>query len=523
MEKEISAIKNKVFDKHFTLRQQVGLFGAIPVFVITLWLISLDTNININAQYVLAISVLMAWCWITEALPIPATALIPMALFPILGVQKAKEVGSAYGDSNIFLFMGGFFLAITMQKWGLHRRLALHIIKIIGTSPRKIILGFMVATAILSMWISNTATTMMMYPIGLAIVLHVSDLEKAEKQENNLNTFRTALMLGIAYAASIGGVGTLIGTPPNIVLVSQLGHIFPDAPEIGFFQWMKIGVPLVILFLPITWFFITRIALPVKRESLPGGGDLINSELEKMGKASTGEKLTLMMFIITALAWIFRQNIEFGFFTLPGWSNILRNASFINDSTVAIFAAIILFAIPVDLKRGQFLLDWANARKIPWGILILFGGGIALAKGFESTGLASWIGLKLQLFANVPTLIMILLVCLMLTFLTEVTSNTAITTLFMPILAAAAVATNIHPLLLMIPASMSASCAFMLPVATPPNAIIFGSGNVTIPQMAKTGFALNLVGAILITVLVYLIAIPVFNLVGGGGLPGWAH
>jgi sodium-dependent dicarboxylate transporter 2/3/5 len=306
------------------------------------------------------------------------------------------------------------------------------------------------------------------------------------------------------------------------VFASQLNQIFPDAPEIGFFQWMKVGVPLVIFFLPLAWLFITRIALPVKKDKLSGGRELIDSEISKLGKASKGEKLTLLMFIMTALGWIFRQDIQFGLFTIPGWSRFLGKTAFVNDSTVAIFAAVLLFVIPVSLKKGQFLLDWDHARRIPWGILILFGGGIALAGGFEVTGLAMWVGSKLELFIHMPTILLILCVCLMLTFLTEVTSNTAISTIFMPILAATAVATKLHPLLLMVPAAMSASCAFMLPVATPPNAIVFASGNVTVPQMARTGFAMNLLGAILITLLVYSVAIPVFHIVIGA-LPKWAY
>lgn len=519
-EKNISQ-DTDISGRTISLRQRIGLLGGIPIFICARWLISFDATLSAGSKHVMAVTLLMAWWWITEAIPIPATALIPLAAFPLMGVQDVREVASAYGDSNIFLFMGGFFLAVTMQKWGLHRRIALHIIRIIGSSPRRIILGFMTATAALSMWISNTATTMMMYPIGLAIVLHVADLEEEERLKESLITFKTALMLGIAYAASIGGIGTLIGTPPNIVFTSQLAQIFPEAPEIGFFQWMKVGVPLVILFLPLVWLFITRVALPVKGD-LPMGRDLIQEEIKKLGCTSRGEKLTLLMFTVTALAWIFRQDIEFGVFTLPGWSRLLNQSSYINDSTVAILSAVLLFIIPVNLKRGQFLLDWESARRIPWGILILFGGGIALAKGCEATGLANWIGMKLELFAHVPTLLMILMVCLMLTFLTEVTSNTAITTIFMPILAATAVVAELHPFLLMVPATISASCAFMLPVATPPNAIVFGSGNVTIPQMAKTGLFINLLGSILITLLVYLIAIPVFG-IARDVLPPWTH
>jgi sodium-dependent dicarboxylate transporter 2/3/5 len=512
----MSEIKHQI-----SLRQKIGLFGGLPIFLLLLFF-PISSTLEPVAQKTLAIAGLMAWWWITEALPIPATSLIPIVAFPLLKIMEGKQVVLSYGDSNIFLFMGGFFLAMAMQKWELHRRIALKIIRFIGLSPRKIILGFMIATAFLSMWISNTASTMMMYPIALAIILQMTTIDGKDIRDLDSTTasFQIALMLGIAYAASIGGIGTKIGTPPNIVFAAAVKSIFPDAPEIGFLQWMIVGFPLVAVFVPISWLFLTRVVLPIRIRSLPGSQEVIDEQIAKLGPMTKGECYVLIIFIVTALAWIFLKNIDLGGFIIPGWTSLLGIDRHVNDATVAIAAALLLFAMPVNLKEGKFLLDWDWAIKIPWGILLLFGGGIALAAGFKSTGLAAWIGQNLGLFSRVPLIVMIMITCFMLTFLTEVTSNTATSTIFMPILAATAMAMGMHPFLLMIPATISASCAFMLPVATPPNAIVFGSGCVTIPQMAKVGLGLNLIGIIIVTTITYLVAIPAFGIVLGT-LPNW--
>ncbi len=510
--------------KPYTFRQKFGLFLGIPLFILVLKIPISDT-LTPAAQNTLAVAVLMAFWWITEALPIPATSLIPIVAFPLLGVAKSSEIVRSYADSNIFLFMGGFFIAMAMQKWGLHRRIALHIIKIIGLGPKKIILGFMVATAFLSMWISNTATTMMMFPIALAVILQVSNFKD---EKNNLlpdsiiQPFQMAMMLGIAYAASIGGIGTIIGTPPNIVFAAQVKSLFPNAPEIEFLQWMMVGIPLVIIFLPISWLILTYVLQPIRIKKFPAGKEVIDEQLEKLGKITRGEKLVAIIFVFTALAWIFRKNIEIGQFVIPGWSNLMGVAKYVNDATVAIFSSLLLFFIPEKIDKKSFLLDWEWAIKIPWGILLLFGGGIALASGFKSTGLAAWVGHQLNAFSGMPLIFLIMLTCIMLTFLTEITSNTATSTIFMPILAATTLAIGLHPFLLMIPATISASCAFMLPVATPPNAIVFGSGYLTIPQMAKNGLLMNLIGVLIVTAVTYLIAIPAFGIVLGH-MPAWVH
>ncbi|MFQ5709047.1 MAG: SLC13 family permease [bacterium] len=509
---------------NYTLRQRIGLYFGLPIFFLIL-VLPRPSGLSVEGYHTLAVAFLMAWWWITEALPIPATALIPLALFPLLGIMNYKEVAPAYGDSNIFLLMGGFFLAVTMQKWGLHKRLALSIVHFIGTSPNRVILGFMIAAAFTSMWISNTSTTLMMYPIGLAVVMHFSSLSVHEGEESAAQAdpnFQKALLLGIAYSASVGGIGTLIGTPPNVIFAGAVASLYPDAPPVEFFQWMLIGVPLVVVYIPIIWLFLTRIIYPSSIRELAGGKQYIAGQLEKLGSVSRGERLTMWVFLGTALAWIFRGDINMGLFTIPGWSNALGISHWVSDATVAIFSSVVMFAIPVYWKEGKFLLDWEWAVKIPWGLLILFGGGIALASGFQSTGLAKWVGSRLSLLTHVPVLVMIMAICFLLAVLTEVTSNTAITTIFMPILAATALAMHTHPFLLMIPATIAASCAFMLPVATPPNAIIFGSGYITIPEMAKTGFLLDLVGVVLITILMYFLAMPIFHIIPNV-LPNWVH
>ena len=507
----------------YSKRQLIGFVIALPLFI-SLLLIDAPEGLAVEGWRVFAVAVLMAILWMTESIPIPVTALLPLILFPFLGVTAFGNVAASYANSNVFLFMGGFFIAISMQKWGLHRRIALYLIWAIGSSPRRIILGFMVATASLSMWISNTATTMLLYPIGLAVILQLVESREGDESGSykSISNFRTALMLGIAYAASIGGISTLVGTPPNIVFVSAFSKLYPEAPEISFFTWFVAGFLLLLLFLPICWIVLTRITFKISNKSSPGGRQVIREELNKLGPMLIQEKLVAVVFSATALAWITRKDVTIGSTTLQGWSSMLDASDFLHDGTVAMLAAIILFCIPVNLKKGKFLLDWESAVKIPWGILILFGGGIALAGGFKSSGLAEWFGSQLSLLGGVPVPIMISITCTTMTFMTELTSNIATTSLFMPILASTAAGIGMHPLLLMIPATISASCAFMLPVATPPNAIIFASGYVSISQMAKTGILLNLIGIVLVTLLTYFVVVPLFE-ISTTSLPAWVH
>jgi sodium-dependent dicarboxylate transporter 2/3/5 len=458
------------------------------------------------AHLVLATTLWMAIWWLSEALPIFATALIPLACFPLGKVTSAAETSSAYMDTNIVLFMGGFFLAMALRKWGLHRRMALTIIAFLGGKLSRLVLGFMVATGFLSMWVSNTATAIMMLPIATAVVSHLKrgGLPKDSR-------FPTVLFLGIAYGASIGGIATLIGTPPNIVFVAQFAALFPDREVIGFGQWMVLAVPFSACFITITWLFLTRIYAYVKQD-FSGAQAIISREREKLGAISRGEKGVAVIFVFTALAWIFRRDLALGALVIPGWANALGVQEHVHDSTVAIIATLLLFSIPIHWKRKEFLLDWESAVRIPWGILLLFGGGIALAQGFQATGLANWFGDSLSVLHGLPVPVLVFLICLTVSFLTELTSNTATSSIFMPILAGTAVTLDIAPELLMIPAAMSASCAFMLPVATPPNAIVFGSDCVTIQQMVRAGLWLNFMGAILITIMIFLLGVPLLGI-----------
>lgn len=488
----------------------IGLFAGVLVFFI-LQSIMHSSEMEAAVRNTAAIAAMMAIWWLTEAIPLAATALLPLVLFPLFKVVSTKQIALSYGESNIFLYLGGFFIAIAMQRHNLHKRIALSIIYFMGTSTRKILFGFMVSTAFLSMWISNTATTMMMLPIGIAIVEQFRTLDKGFSHKGSKN-FGVALMLGIAYAASIGGVGTLIGTPPNLVFSSVFKSMFPELPEIDFIRWMMIGVPVVIVFLPITWFFLAYIGTPLKSYKITDSRGVIYKELSEMGKMSTGEKLTLAVFVLTSLGWIFRKDISFGNLYFPGWAGFLGVSEFVNDATVAMTGALLLFVLPVSLKKLDFVLNWDWARRIPWGILILFGGGLALSKGFQESGLDVWIGNGFKGISINSPLVLILSLCILLTFLTEITSNVATITMFLPILASMSGPLGVNPLAIMIPATISASCAFMMPVATPPNAIVFGSGYFTIQDMAKKGLILNFAGVIIITSIMYLVAFPLLGI-----------
>ena len=472
--------------------KRIGFFGGPVVFAAILLypvLFALPEGMTTEMFSVIAVIALMAIWWITEAIPIPATALLPIALFPTLGVMKSAASTTPYANHLIYLFIGGFFLAAAMEKWNLHKRIALFTIKMIGTGPERVILGFMVATAFLSMWVSNTATAMMMVPVGMAVISQVLSVLKDEGVELNSSKFNfgTALMLGIAYAASIGGVGTIIGTPPNTVLVGVIETQYGQT--IGFAQWMAFGVPLTVIFLALTWFLLVKVMLPPEISSIPGGAELINREYAKLGPMSKEEKLVLAAFVTVAVAWIVR-----GFMT----------TAFIADTTIAMICAVSLFIIPSNFSKGEFLLDWQTAVKIPWGVVILFGGGLALTAGVASVGLAEWFTAQFTLLNGLALAVVIFLVVTAAIFLTEVTSNTATATLLIPAMGAIAVAMGVHPYGLMVAAGVATSYAFMLPVATPPNAVVFGSGQVTIAQMSKVGVWLNFAGIILITVFVLL-------------------
>jgi len=500
--------------KGYTRRQLIGLFLGPLLFILAL-VLPAPAGMEPAAQKMAAITFLMATWWMCESLPIPATSLLPIPLFPALGLLPAAKATTPYANHLIFLFMGGFIIALSMQKWNLHRRIAMNIVKFIGFSPNRIVLGFMVATAALSAFVSNTATTVMMMPIGLAIIAHVIDEGKKEGLDKEIDfspekfTFGLNLMLGIAYAASIGGIATLIGTPPNTVLAGYLNKTYGF--EITFANWLLVGVPLVVIFLPLCWVWLVKFANPMDLKRVPGGKELIDQELKDMGKMNKGERYTAIVFAVTALCWIFIKPV----------SGLFPDPSMVTDSAVAMMGALLLFLIPIDLKKNSFVMDWHWASKMPWGVLILFGGGLALSDGFQATGLAEWIGSQVSLLEGASIFVLIVAVTTLIIFLTELTSNTATAAMVMPILSAVAIGLGQSPLLLTVPAAIAASCAFMLPVATPPNAIVFGSGYVTIPQMVKSGFGLNIIGIVVTVLIVYLISVPLFG-IQFGVVPDWA-
>ncbi len=439
------------------------------------------------ARTVLASSFLMAYLWITEALPIPVTSLFPLVLFPLLGVMKAREASLPYANPNIFLFIGGFFIARAMEVHNLHRRIALNLLRFLGFRPRTLVLSMMIATAFLSMFISNTATTMMMLPIVLSILHGVDD-------EN----FARALLLGVAYAASIGGVGTLIGTPPNLVLAGQLREIFNV--DLSFVAWLRTGLPVVLLFLPFTWWVLTGWLFPVQNRESERERAIIQEAWSRLGAMRMEEKQVLAVFVFVAVLWVFRKDLTLGSWTLPGWAHLLGVQKTVHDATVAILGAVLLFFLPD--RKGNPLLSWEEAVRIPWGIVLLFGGGFSLAHAFQISGLAQWMGTRLHGLGALPYPVLILMVALFTTFLTELTSNTATATVLLPILAAVAEGIHQPPLPVMVAATLAASFAFMLPVATPPNAIVFGSGRLRVSDMARTGLVLNIAGSLLITLVV---------------------
>ena len=473
---------------------------------------------NPPASRLAAVAALMAIWWMTEAIPLFATALMPLALFPLLGILAGREVSPVYINSTIILFIGGFMIALTMEKWRLHRRIALNIIHFVGGGPARIVLGFMVAAAFLSMWISNTATAVMMVPIGLAIVFQVEERlgEKAHK-------FTVGLMLGIAYGCSVGGLTTLVGTPPNLAFARIHELLFPDAPAIAFGQWLVVAFPVGVLMLLAAWTLITQVLYRAPAE-VAVNRDLVARERARLGPISFEERAVLIVFALTALLWVFRVDLNLGAFTLPGWSRLLPWPGLVDDGTVAIAMASLLFFIPArNREQGDARLMGAEIiPRLPWNVVLLIGGGLALATGFQRTGLAQMIGDQFQAAGEVPTFALILMVCLAITFLTELTSNTATTEMILPILAAVALTAGIHPLVLMIPATLSASCAFMMPVATPPNAIAFGSNRLSIAEMARAGIVLNLLGALVIAAVVYSLGLVVFD-IDPSNLPDWAR
>ena len=474
-------------DKVLTNKQRMGLALGPILFFLTINFFH-PNGLSSSANAILASTLWIAVWWITEAIPIAATALLPIVLFPLSGGLELSETTSSYGHKFVFLFLGGFILAIAIEKWNLHKRIALNIINVVGTNIVNIILGFMIATAFLSMWISNTATAVMILPVGIAVVKQLQDNPNTIENENSI--FSKALMLAIAYSASIGGMASLIGTPPNLVLAGVLEKSY--GIELTFSKWFGFGFPISITFLIIAWIYLTKFAFKFKLKEFPGGIAEIKKQLKKLGKISFEEKMVLAVFLITAAAWISRSLFL---------NQIIPS---IDDTMIAIISAIILFILP-SRNKNDSLLGWSDAEKLPWGILLLFGGGMAIALGFETSGLALWLGEQLKLLETIPLIILLFVIIGFVNFLTEITSNLATTAMLLPVLVSLANATGINYNYLLVAGTVAASCAFMLPVATPPNAVVFGSGYLKIKDMLKIGILMNIISIILLTLIVFFI------------------
>ncbi len=466
------------------------LFGFIlgPILFLSILIVSAPEGMSTEAQAVLACTAWVAVWWMTEAIPIAATALIPIIIFPLSGAASVNTTTEAYGHPYIFLFVGGFIIAKAIEQWNLHKRIALNIIYFIGANVSLIILGFMVATAFLSMWISNTATSVMILPIGLAVIRQVENSDQLSP--NHQMVFGKALMIAIAYAASIGGVATLIGTPPNLVLAGIVEESFNIT--ITFEKWLIIGLPFSILMLFICWRYLIQFAFPLRGLKLPGGKSAISSQLSALGKLTYEEKTVAVIFGLTAIAWVTKSFLLEQIFPA------------INDTIIALMGALLLFIIPV--KSGtRALISWEEAVRLPWGVLLLYGGGLAIAAAFQSSGLAAWIGTQVTIIEGLSVFLMVLIIVFLVNFLTELTSNLATTAMLLPILASMAMALNINPFLFLVSATIASSCAFMLPVATPPNAVVFGSGKLEIRDMVRTGIWMNLISIIIVSLLIYFV------------------
>ncbi|GAB5551013.1 MAG: DASS family sodium-coupled anion symporter [Saprospiraceae bacterium] len=480
--------------------KRIGLFLGPIAFLILLFIPN-PAGLNTEAWKVLAIAVFMLIWWITEAVPLAVAALLPLLLLPLLGVQPLGENGypagidqafkmgdasAPYASPIVFLFMGGFMIALAMERWSLHRRIALNIVKITGTNADGIVLGFMLATAALSMWISNTATTVLMLPIALSVItLLLKDTENI--MDKGKQNFALSMMLGIAYAANIGGTATIIGTPPNVVFAGIMETQFDV--QVSFFQWIIFGLPFAVILLGITFFLIVKLMHPNKLGEFEGAQEIIAQEVDDLGPISTGEKRTLLVFSITALLWIFRAPI----------SNLLPEAVDLSDAGIAILGTVLMFIVPVNFDKHEFVLSWRDTEKLPWGILLLFGGGLSLANALNETGLIKLIGDQFAGMGEVGFLVIIGLAAVSL-FLTEIMSNVALVVVFLPVVGAIALGADLNLLQVCIPVTLAASCAFMLPMSTPPNAIVFASGHLNVAQMVRVGLVLNIITIILIGV-----------------------
>jgi sodium-dependent dicarboxylate transporter 2/3/5 len=505
----------------FDTRQRVGLMlGPLLFVAVGLWLG--HQGLAFEARWTGAVVVLMATWWITEPLPLWATGCVPLIAYPLLGVGSVFDIALQYFDPVNFLFLGGMMIAASMQQWGLHRRIALTIIAAIGVSPRRIVLGFMLATAFVSLWISNTATTVMMFPIAMAVLLKLG--EQMKPDDPLLRRFGLALMLGIAYAASIGGIGTKIGTAPNIIMVKQAADVM--GRDLDFATWLMIGLPIVLVALPLVFLFLVHVSAPIPSSGFPGGGEVVIKERAELGRMSAGERVSFIGFLTAALLWIFRNDIELGSLTIHGWwplvtfgwqdilsvpidtlpkalAKLMKQD--LGDAAVAMGVAIALLLIPITLRPLRFALDIRRAAHVHWSLLVLLGGGLAMAYGMQTSGLSTWLGEQLQGVGHLGPYEAIVLVSFASLALTEVASNVATASILVPIVAAGSQGFDLHPAPLMFAATMTASFGFMLPAGTPPNAIVYSSGYITVPQMVRAGIAVDIFGALLVATMCYFL------------------
>ncbi|AWH75668.1 anion transporter [Dokdonia sp. Dokd-P16] len=474
--------------KEFTLSRKVG-FIIGPLLCIILLAAPIEL-INPAIDKVIAVALWMIIWWVTEAVSISVTALIPLALFPLLGIGDIKDVASNYANPIVYLFFGGFVIALALEKVNLHKRIALSILKITGTKANGIILGFMIATGLMSMWISNTASTVVMLPIAVSVIqLLIDDEDGFTKNDRN---FALSIMLGIAFGANIGGMATLIGTPPNSVMLAFLNESYNI--DIGFFQWMKMGVPFSFILMIITYFMITRVFYKNNLGNIGKSGNIIQTELDKLGPVSKGEKVVLIIFLLTAFSWMLRSYLN----------NLLPDIT-LTDTTISVIAALLMFIVPIDYKKGSFPLNWEDTSRLPWGILILFGGGLALASGLAQSGFIDMIGSYISQQEDWSMWVVTAVLIFLMLFMTELMSNVALVTILVPLVVGIAIGMDVPILQMVIPVTLASSCAFMLPMATPPNAIVFASGHVRVGQMARVGVVLNLISVGLLFALAYYV------------------
>lgn len=490
------------------------IIAGLLIFFSIIFFVDLQPS-KPEVTYTAAIAFLMAFWWVTEALPIGVTSLLPIVLFPMLGVLDGKSISGAYINYVIFLFIGGFVMALAMEKWNLHKRIALKILAVIGGSPFRIMLGFMLASSFLSMWMSNTATAMMMLPIAYSVTTALEEVYGKGK----ISSFAAGLLLAIAHACSIGGIATLVGTPPNLSFLRIFEIIYPNAPEISFGQWVVFAFPISLMIFVIALFLIYWTYRPKQKiENLDKS--FFRKKYQELGVVSTEQKRVFVLFVSLALLWVFRSDLNLGFISIPGWSGWFKNPKYLNDGTVAIFIAMLLFIMP-STKKNEALVDWKIMGKLPWHIVFLFGGGFALAKGFIDSGLSSYVGGLLAGTKNMSPLMLVGSLTAMMSTLTEFTSNTATTEMMLPIVSGLASEIEVNPLLIMIPVTLAASMAFMLPIATPPNAIVFGTGKLKMIQMIKTGLIIDIVATILIVVMTLIWGTIIFE-IDLNVFPEWA-